>query len=116
VTLLAAGAVVAALGCTGYAERPLLDRFFELSRLRDRTALQQIATVVFEPLQDGIVTSFDITQVTSSEERAGRVTKNVVVRAAVKLPGGPTVQKTLVVALERTPRGWIVTGILSRQT
>jgi len=38
-----------ASGCGPNTERALLTRFFSASRLRDLTALQKIATVVFEP-------------------------------------------------------------------
>ena len=44
-------------------ERSILDRFFSASRLRDQTALSNFATVVFEPLEQGIVTDFDVVRV-----------------------------------------------------
>jgi hypothetical protein len=123
--------VVASLvSCSDGAERLVLERFFELSRLRDRTALQSIATVVFEPLADGIVTRFTITNVGAPERRpldprysdlaiaerstAGRsdpvdvshsdgevISEEVTLSAPVKLPDGRIVEKTLKVILQR---------------
>ena len=54
-------ASLATLACSGGAERLALERFFEASRLRDRTALRAISTVSFEPLADGTLTTFSIT-------------------------------------------------------
>ena len=53
------------LSCAHDAERALLNQFFAASRLRDLTALQKIATVVFEPARDGIITTFEILQMTA---------------------------------------------------
>jgi hypothetical protein len=111
---IAACAATILLGCSAEAERPLLERFFDLSRLRDRTALQQISTVIFEPFQDGIVTTVEIVRVTS-EERGGIHTKSVNLHAPVKIPGGTVVHKTLVITMERRARGWIITGVASRE-
>lgn len=96
-------------------ERPLLEQFFAASRLRDTTALQSIATLVFEPRQDGIVRTFEITSVTPERWNGRKATKDVTVAAPVILPNGETVQKTLVVTLERAgPDGsarWLVTAV-----
>ena len=51
----------------------LLDQFFSASRLRDRTALQKIATVILEPLEQGTVTTFTITNVVDLEGPNGLV-------------------------------------------
>jgi hypothetical protein len=111
--LAAVGMATALVGCSAEAERPLIQRFFDLCRLRDRTALQQIATVIFEPLQDGIVTTFEIVRV-ATDERDGAVTKTVTLTAPVKVPGGAIVQKALVVTIERMNERWMITGVLSR--
>jgi hypothetical protein len=110
-----AAAVLTLAGC-GRAEQPILDQFFGASRLRDTTALQQIATVIFEPLQQGIVRTFEITGVTSERTEGGRIAKDVSVDALVVLPDGRTVRKGLVVTLQRMKgddgRGrWIVSGV-----
>jgi hypothetical protein len=55
------------LSCSAPAEQLLLSQFFAASRLRDLTALQHVATVVFEPGVDGVVTSFDVTRVTTTK-------------------------------------------------
>ena len=101
------------------AEQVLLDRFFNASRLRDRTALQKISTVILEPLEQGAVTTFTITNVVEREEPNGPVqSKQVNVSAPVRLPDGRTAQKTLSVVLERgdreTSAPWIVTGFVIR--
>ncbi len=43
----------------------MLGQFFAAARLRDNTALASFATVTFEPHIAGIVTEFDITDVTA---------------------------------------------------
>ncbi len=54
---------LAAVSCSNVAEQPILTRFFAASRLRDNTALQRFSTVIFEPRSQGIITSFEITDV-----------------------------------------------------
>lgn len=101
-------------GCAA-PEQSLLDQFFGASRLRDTTALQRVSTVIFEPLQEGIVRTFRITGVTPERADGPMVTKDVTVDAPVILPDGQTRQKTLVVTLQRTSGGssrrWMVTGV-----
>ena len=96
-----------ALGCSVPQERSILERFFEASRLRDRTALSNYATVIIEPLEQGIVTDFDVLRV--SPGRHG--TKAVTIDARVKLPDGRIVDKTVSVTLERRDGRWIVTDV-----
>jgi hypothetical protein len=79
--------------------------------LRDRTALQQIATVIFEPRERGIVTQFDVVKVETRAD-GSRERKDVTIAAPVALPDGRTVQKTLVISMERNEAGrWIVTAV-----
>ena len=96
-------------------EQSLLEQFFGASRLRDTTALQGVSTVTFEPLQQGIVRTFQITGVTPERVDGHMVTKDVTIDAPVIVPDGQTVQKTLVVTLQRASGGdsrrWIVTGV-----
>ena len=105
------------VGCVA-PEQSLLERFFGASRLRDTTALQAVATVTFEPLQQGIVRTFEIVSVTPERVDGDTVAKEVTVTAPVVLPDGQTVQKTLVVAMQRARTGpaggagrWLVTGV-----
>ncbi len=107
------------LSCAHDAERASLHQFFAASRLRDLTALRKIATVVFEPATDGIITTFDILQMTAVQGPDGMaVSKRVWIAAPVRLPDGVTVPKTVVVTMERRPvegdqnpsRGWMITG------
>ena len=117
VLLLVVALAAALTACSTPTEEPILGEFFNASRLADRTALQKIATTWFNPAVDGIVTSFDVTGVVTRQAR-GRDTKEVSISAPVKLPHGQTLQKNLVVTLERdvlvagsTPGRWMVTAI-----
>jgi hypothetical protein len=100
-----------ATGCARYgAEQLLLEQFFSASRLRDRSALQQLSTVLFEPLEQGTVTSFGIAEVVELETIDGRPpSKQVTVHAPVRLPGGETARRRIILVLQRHDR-WIVTG------
>ena len=96
-------------------EQALLERFFGASRLRDTTALESIATVIVEPLQQGIVRTFTMAGATDERLEGAAAAKDITVDAVVALPDGRTVSKRLVVTLQR-PRGdgparWVVTGV-----
>ena len=97
--------MLAVSGCGPNTERTLLNRFFAASRLRDLTALGKIATVVFEPASDGIVTSFDITSVTGRGSR-----EEVLISAPVKMFDGRMMTKNFAVTIERG----LVTAISER--
>jgi len=56
-------------GCSSTPEHPILNQFFTASRLRDNTTLAGFAAVAFDPRTDGIVTSFDITDVTPEQRK-----------------------------------------------
>ena len=109
------GALLA--GCGPRPEEPVLAEFFSASRLRDMTALRKIATTAFDPARDGIVTEFKVRNVEAHEE-GGRSTEDVSITAPVKPMDGPTVEKQLVVTLEKDLTGsrsgvkghWIVTA------
>jgi hypothetical protein len=105
---------VTAAGCAA-PEQSLLEQFFGASRLRDTTALQGVSTVTFEPLQQGIVRTFEITAVTPERVDGQTAAKDITVVAPVILPDGQTVRKTLVVTMQRNNGGdsrrWIVTGV-----
>jgi hypothetical protein len=114
VSRIAVATAAMTLAACATPEQALLERFFSASRLRDTTALQSIATVVFEPRQQGIVRTFEIVAV-GPAQRNGGMAKDVTVEAPVFLPDGRTVNKRLVVTIE--PGGgdgssrWLVTGI-----
>ena len=116
---LAIAVVAISAACAGRVEHALLERFFELSRLRDQTALAPIATVVFEPFEDGIVDEFDVVRV-APEERSGSrqaeiAAKEVTVDADVRGQDGKTVKKRLIVTMQRPVNGettaWKITGV-----
>jgi hypothetical protein len=102
--------VVQVAACSVPPEQPLLQQFFSASRLRDTTALHNIATVVFEPREQGTIASFEITNVATHRDGA-RELKDVTISAPVRRPTGETVRQTLVVTLERTGDGWMVTAV-----
>jgi hypothetical protein len=64
--LLAAATLI---GCSAPPEKPILNQFFTASRLRDNTSLANFTTVAFEPNAQGVVLSYDITNVTPEERR-----------------------------------------------
>ena len=109
-------AIAVVLGGCAAPEQSLLDAFFGASRLRDTTALQRVSTVIFEPREQGIVRTFEITGVTSERvDGQQTITKQVTVVAPVILPDGQTLRKTLVVTLTRgsavESSRWMVTGV-----
>jgi hypothetical protein len=112
-TVAIAAAVI--LGGCAPPEQTLLEQFFGASRLRDTTALQRIATVVFEPLQQGIVRTFHVAEVTPERIEEHMAIKDAILDADVALPDGRTVRKTLVVTLKRAvsddSRHWMVSGV-----
>ena len=111
---------LAVVSCSTSVEQQLLSQFFEASRLRDLTALRTIATVVFEPKEQGIVTGFDVTRVVSEAASGGdRESKVISIAATVKLPDGRLQQKNFIVIIGRARSGgeanhrggWMITGI-----
>jgi hypothetical protein len=123
VWLMASLMTLTILSCSAPAEQPLLSRFFAASRLRDLTALQTIATVVFEPNVDGVVTSFDVMHVVSVvEPNRVRESKEVSISAPVRLPDGRMQQKDFVITITRARSdgrenhwgGWMIVAIRGR--
>ena len=103
--------VIACTACSTAAEQSTLSQFFAASRLRDTTALKNIATIVFEPGTEGIIASFEITSVVRSRNDRGLESEAVSISAPVRLPSGQRTQKDLVVTMQRDDGRWIVTGI-----
>lgn len=52
--------LVSTFGCGGYAEDPVVRKFFAASRMRDNVTLGNIATTNFDPRSDGQVESFSV--------------------------------------------------------
>lgn len=61
--------VLAGPGCGGYAEQPLVQKFFQASRLNDTMTLGNIATVSFDSKKDGTVEGFKIVSVGEEQSR-----------------------------------------------
>lgn len=108
--MLAIALATAIAGCSPRAEEPVLGAFFHASRLRDRTALQKLATVSFDPAVQGIITGFEITGVSTRRER-DLATKDVAISAPVTLMSGQVVEKRLVVTIQQMDGRWIVVAI-----
>jgi hypothetical protein len=105
------------------AEHVIVSDFFAASRLRDLTALSRFATTVFEPLEQGIVSDFEIRAIAAAPPDGEFLVKEVAVAATVRTPDGSTVGKTLVVVLRRQPMatgnpvlydGWRVVAVRER--
>jgi hypothetical protein len=104
-TLVVALTAVTLVGCSSAAEQTILNEFFAASRLRDKTALRNVATVSFEPDVQGIITGFAIMKVTAAPTSGDGVrSEEVSISAPVKLPGGQTLQKNFVITMQRAPR------------
>ena len=110
---------VALASCSSAEERTLLAQFFAASRLRDLTAVHNVATVAFEPATDGIVTNFEVVRITVVQASGGQATrKDVLISAPVKLFDGRTVSKEFVVTMQRglpgsdqsRAGGWMITA------
>ena len=100
-------------GCSRRPEQPVLQKFFDASRNADRAALASLATVTFDPQADGLVSRFEIVNVTPEEKAGDKITKNVTLTAPVKMPNGETIEKKLAIAMERRGDQWIVTGLVA---
>jgi hypothetical protein len=84
-------------------EEQLLQRFFEASRLYDAAAVEKVATVVFNPVSDGIVQDFAVASVDASADR-----RVVTVDAQVRRRTG-TAPERLTVIMERRGGRWLIT-------
>jgi hypothetical protein len=69
VSLLAVVAPIVA-GCSGAAEHTIISQFFNASRLRDNTSLDNFSTVIFDPRTQGTVTTFTIQSIGPEQRRA----------------------------------------------
>ena len=110
--LLVALLVLSVSACSGSAERPLLERFFSAARLRDRTALADVATTAFEPREQGTVLSFDVVSVQPTVTDG----KDVTVSARLRLPSGETIDRALVVSERQIGGQWMVTAVRDAST
>src|ERR1700730_8141873 len=98
--------------CGPPAEKALVDQFFSVSRLRDRTAAQSVATVFFDPKDQGVVRHFTIRSVTPEEVSDGVASKNVTIDASVESLAGEKAEKTIFLTIQRRPNAaWMITGV-----
>ena len=110
--LLVLFTVTTLAACGHAAEKALVEQFFSASRLRDRTGAQSIATVFFDPKEQGLVRQFTIKSVAPDEESGGVVSKNVTISASVESLDGVRTDKTIFVTMQRQPNAaWMITGV-----
>jgi hypothetical protein len=111
---------ICGLGCSVPPERVLLADFFAASRLRDLTALAKLATIAFEPREQGTLSDFDIDSIGPVRQDGADLTRDVTVVAPIRTPQGATVERTLVVTLKRPAKltedrplygGWKVVAV-----
>jgi hypothetical protein len=110
---------LSAIACADRYERALLAEFFAASRLLDRTALQDVSTVIFDPRTDGTVLRFEVERISPEDHNEKRAT----VSARVHLPGGEIAQRTLIVTMRRadpavdksTTSKWIITSVVNEK-
>jgi hypothetical protein len=101
-----------AASCGHPAEKALVDQFFSVSRLRDRTAAQSVATVFFDPRDQGVVRHFTIRSVTHEEVSDGVASKNVTIDASVESLAGEKAEKTIFLTMQRRSNAaWMITGV-----
>ena len=104
--------MTAVAACGHPAEKALLDQFFSASRLRDRTATQSIATVFFDPKEQGLVRRFTIRNVAPDEQSGGVASKSVTIDASIESLAGLKAEKTVFVTMQRRQNtDWVITGV-----
>ena len=110
--LLASLALFDAACARSTTEEQLLTSFFRLARLRDNTALANIASVGFNPRTDGTVERFQIVSIGPEQG----LSKQVTVDAQVRTPDGQTVPRTIVFTFETREGRWMITRLRVSQT
>jgi hypothetical protein len=99
-------------GCGWTTDEQVLTRFFESSRLYDRTMLDGRGETVFDPRTDGVVQRFDVIERSADERIAtNTIRRRVTLRADVYSAGGRVAVKTLVATLEQRDGQWIVIAV-----
>jgi hypothetical protein len=101
--------LAAACGWTP-ADEQVLTKFFEQSRVYDKTRLAAVATVVFDPRIEGVVDRFTIVERTDEPLTKDRISRRVTVEANIRSAAGQMNHRKLVVTLEGRESRWIVTG------
>jgi len=61
--------LTALVACSSGSEQPVLTQYFTASRLRDNATLASFSTVAFEPKEQGIITTFTITNVAAEQRK-----------------------------------------------
>lgn len=73
IQVLAGLTVLGAIACSSAPEDSLLQNYFRASRARDNATLANIATVSFNPNQEGIVQSFRVVSATPDQKQTLRI-------------------------------------------
>jgi hypothetical protein len=99
--------IAAIAACAGAAEQPVVEKFFAASRLHDRTALADVATVSIDPIVDGAVTDFKILHIDREQTN-----EMVTVDATMHLANGTFARRRVVLTLKRQDGKLMVTGVM----
>lgn len=105
---LIAALALAACGGTP-ADEQLIEKFFEQSRLYDRTMLARLSTVVYDPVANGSVDRFQI--VTRDRVVSNPPRTEVTILAQVRDASGRVSARTLVLTLEERDGANVIVGI-----
>jgi hypothetical protein len=62
-------ALLAVAACSGGPEQALIGQFFNASRLRDNTSLDNFSTVLFDPKTSGTVTTFTVQSIGAEQRK-----------------------------------------------
>jgi hypothetical protein len=100
-------------------EEQILRLFFDASRAGDSIMLAKVATVRLNPVTDGTVRDFVVTDTGDETLEADTVRKSVTVRAELHTPRGEMVPRTLIFTFQRSSGGkgrddvrhWMITGM-----
>ena len=96
---------VAATACGVLSpEEQLLTDFFEASRVYDTAVMARLSAVPLNPRTDGIVDSFDISEVDRSDNQVARVT----VAAKVRAFDGQVRSRQFVFTVTRRDGRWFI--------
>ena len=110
--MLAAAVTLAACACgVRSLEEQVLDDFFAAARLHDSSALSRVATVDFNPRTLGVVHDYEVSRVEVSAGSDGSETRQVILVAPVRRPGGEVVRIRFLATLERRGGAWLLTAI-----
>ena len=93
-------------------EEQLLTRFFEAGRFYDRVAMDQVATIEWNPASAGVVRDFTITGI----DRDSDSRRTVTVAADVRMPDGTMARREYAAVIEQRDGRWLITQLQASRT